>query len=77
MINGANVVIGAPIIGKTPGTVGTETVTVVREGRSRGATVTFVVRDERNGTNTCSVSIIVCARFMRSRSARGVAPRQL
>ena len=33
-----------------------------------------VLKDERKGTNTCSVSTIVCARLMRSRSARDVAP---
>jgi photosystem II stability/assembly factor-like uncharacterized protein len=53
---------------------GSRLAAVVRDGRNRGATVVRGREDERLGTNICSVSIRVCAKLIRSRSAVFVAP---
>ena len=56
-----------PTIGFTGG-VAPGTVTggsVARDGRNRGATVADGVRCIRRGTNTCSASMMVCAKLMR------------
>ena len=62
---------GATFGATTPGMLSG---TVVRDGRNRGATVVRGRDDERLGTNICSVSIRVCAKLIRSRSAVFVAP---
>lgn len=58
--------------GDAPGTVTGGN--VVRDGRKRGTTVGDDIRCERDGTKTCSVSMSVCAKLMRCKSADDAAP---